>query len=250
MNKRKFLKVSGLAGVGVVATPLVSTLIGCGNAPVKESESDTSPSPGFTLPELGYAYEALEPAVDRATMRIHHEKHHAGYVRKLNAALDGHTLNGASLEPLLAAIGPDDTALRNNGGGHFNHALFWKVIAPATPGDNETDPLLDARIDKAFGSRANMLDALAGQAGQRFGSGWAWLVQRADDPETLFVCSTPNQDNPLMTGIVAPELQGRPILGIDVWEHAYYLNYQNRRTDYVAALLDRINWSAVSALMA
>lgn len=250
MNKRKFLKVSGLAGVGVMATPLVSTLIGCGNAPVKESEAPASAEAGFTLPELGYAYEALEPAVDRTTMRIHHDKHHAGYVRKLNAALEGHALNGAALEQLLASIGPDDAALRNNGGGHFNHAMFWKVIAPATPGDDETTALLDTRIDKAFGSRSDMLEALAGQAAQRFGSGWAWLVQGADDPERLFVCSTPNQDNPLMTGIVAPEIQGRPILGIDVWEHAYYLNYQNRRKDYVAALLDRINWTAVSRLMA
>lgn len=250
MDKRTFIKLSSLAGAGVVAMPLVSSLIGCGNAPeTPEGGTDEPPAPGFQLPELGFAFEALEPVVDRKTMRIHHGKHHAGYVRKLNAALEGHAMAGKPLEELLAAIAPDDTGLRNNGGGHFNHALFWKVLTPPS-GPSRPSGVLADRITASFGSQESLLDALTQAAGSRFGSGWAWLVQDENQPDRLFVCSTANQDNPLMKGIVDADLQGRPILGIDVWEHAYYLNYQNRRTDYVSAVLDRINWSEVSALMA
>ena len=250
MDKRTFIKLSSLAGAGVVAMPLVSSLIGCGNAPeTSEGGTDEPPAPGFQLPELGFAFEALEPVVDRKTMRIHHGKHHAGYVRKLNAALIGHAMAGKPLEDLLAGIGPDDTGLRNNGGGHFNHALFWKVLTPSSDPSQPSGVLAD-RIKASFGSQGALLDALTQAAGSRFGSGWAWLVQDENQPDRLFVCSTANQDNPLMKGIVDADLQGRPILGIDVWEHAYYLNYQNRRTDYVSAVLDRINWSEVSALMA
>ena len=250
MDKRTFIKLSSLAGAGVVTMPLVSSLIGCGNAPeTPEGASNEPPSPGFQLPDLGFAFEALEPVVDRKTMRIHHGKHHAGYVRKLNAALIGHAMAGKSLEDLLAAIGPDDTGLRNNGGGHFNHALFWKVLTPPSEPARPSGVLAD-RIQASFGNQKTLLDALTQAAGSRFGSGWAWLVQDENQPDRLFVCSTANQDNPLMKGIVDADLQGRPILGIDVWEHAYYLNYQNRRTDYVSAILDRINWSEVSALMA
>ena len=251
MDKRTFLKVGSLAGAGIVATPLVSSLLGCGSAPSSSEAPHAPTSEGFTLPELGFALEALEPAVDRMTMRIHHGKHHAGYVRKLNAALANHALSGQSLEGVLAAITAYDTGLRNNGGGHFNHALFWKVLTPSqAPEDHVPSGTLADRITANFGSQEAMLTELAKAASTRFGSGWGWLVQDANQPNRLFVASTANQDNPLMTGIVDAEIQGRPILGIDVWEHAYYLNYQNRRTDYVAAILDRINWSAVASLMA
>lgn len=248
MDKRTFIKISGLAGTGLLATPLVSTLVGCGTGASPAEQA--TPNAGFVLPELGFDHGALEPAVDRRTMKIHHGRHHAGYVRKLNAALEGHPLAGLSLEALLGRIGPDETALRNNGGGHFNHALFWTILTPPADGADgpPTGPLAE-RINRSFGSFEGMLDGLTTAASRQFGSGWAWLVQDPTDPNRLFITSTPNQDNPLMNGIVADAQQGRPLLGIDVWEHAYYLNYQNRRTDYVSALLQRINWAAVSRLM-
>lgn len=248
MDKRTFIKISGLAGAGLVATPLVSTLIGCGMAP--QSPGTTTPV-GFTLPELGFALDALEPAVDRATMEIHHSRHHAGYVRKLNAALEGHPMQGQPLEDLLAQLKPEDTALRNNGGGHFNHALFWTILQPAaSPAESTPSGPLAERLQTSFGSVEQALEELTTAATKRFGSGWAWVVQDTSNPDRLFVTSTANQDNPLMTGIVPAASQGRPLLGIDVWEHAYYLNYQNRRTDYVKALVERINWAAVAGLMA
>ena len=250
MDKRTFIKISGLASAGIVGIPLVSTLIGCGTS-APSDPSALSSTGGFTLPELGYGYEALEPAIDRQTMKIHHGKHHAGYVRKLNAALEGHSMQSRALEDILAQVKPSDTSLRNNGGGHFNHALFWKVIGPqtGTPQAGPEGPL-QRRIDASFGDLDTLKTTIAKAAAGQFGSGWAWLVQDLNDPDQLFVTSTPNQDNPLMAKIVPAAGQGRPILGIDVWEHAYYLNYQNRRTDYVGAVLDRINWSAVSTLMA
>ena len=251
MDKRTFLKVGGLAGAGLLATPLVSSLLGCGSAPGPNINGSETTASGFTLPELGFAYDALEPVVDEKTMRIHHGKHHAGYVRKLNNALKTHTPSGQSLEALLAALTPKDTGLRNNGGGHFNHALFWKVLTPATEQSQQVPAgTLAVRIQASFGSQEALLQNLAAAAGSRFGSGWVWLVQDVNRPEKLFVASTPNQDNPLMTGIVDASIQGRPILGLDVWEHAYYLNYQNRRSDYVNAALNRVNWSAVADLMA
>ena len=248
MDKRTFLKVTGLAGAGALTLPLVSTLIGCDNAPTEETGAPETPEAAFSLPDLGFAHEALEPAVDRKTMRIHHGKHHAGYVRKLNAALTEHPLRNQPLETLLASITSADTGLRNNGGGHFNHALFWKILTPG--GEASPSGELARRVEVNFGSPEELKATLSSAAAKRFGSGWAWLVQDTRNPDRLFVTSTANQDNPLMTGIVEAEFQGRPILGIDVWEHAYYLNYQNRRTDYVAALLDRINWTAVANLMA
>lgn len=250
MDKRTFIKLTGLAGAGVVAVPMVSSLIGCGTSP---SSTPTGPNPGgvFSLPELSFDHAALEPTIDSQTMKVHHGKHHAGYVRKLNAALEGHPMAGSALESLLANIQPNDTALRNNGGGHFNHAMFWKVIAPATsePDASPNGPL-ERRINGSFGSLEALKNTLAKAGASQFGSGWVWLVQDVNQPDQLFVTSTANQDNPLMSGIVPPAAQGRPLLGIDVWEHAYYLNYQNRRTDYLAALIDQINWSAVSLLMA
>lgn len=198
MDKRTFIKLSGMAGAGLVAAPLVSSLIGCGGAPdASASNGSAGPQPtGFALPELGYAYDALEPAIDRKTMEIHHGKHHAGYVRKLNAALEGHPLEGSPLESVLSSIGPDDTGLRNNGGGHFNHALFWAILSPTGQSSVPEGELAD-RINASFGSLDALKSALSAAAGSQFGSGWAWLVQDVQQPDRLFVCSTANQDNPL-----------------------------------------------------
>lgn len=198
----------------------------------------------FQLPELGYDYDALEPHIDARTMEIHHSKHHAGYTNKLNAALEGLTdLHEKSAEALLASIDslPAEirTAVRNNGGGYLNHSLFWEILtpggAPAPSGD------LAAAIDEACGSFDAFKDQFSADAGSRFGSGWAWLAISNDG--SLKVYSTANQDSPLMEGLT-------PILGLDVWEHAYYLNYQNRRPDYVAAFWNLVNWDAVERLYA
>jgi len=192
----------------------------------------------FTLPELGYAYDALAPHIDAKTMEIHHTKHHNGYTNKLNAAIDGTALDGQSIEEILKNLDMSNGAVRNNGGGFYNHSLFWKVIAPEDRG-RLSGPLKDA-IDAAFGSKEAFEEAFAKAAGSRFGSGWAWLCKH--DGGKVEICSTPNQDNPLMPGVGCG---GQPILGIDVWEHAYYLNYQNRRPDYVKAFLDIVNWNEV-----
>lgn len=195
-----------------------------------------------TLPELGYPHDALEPYIDKATMEIHHGKHHNAYVTNLNAALEGHPdLAGLSLEELQGKIA-DIAPLRNNGGGHFNHSLFWKVIAPGGASTPSGD--LAAAIDAAFGSFDAFKEEFAKAGATRFGSGWAWLGVKADG--TLGVCSTPNQDNPLM-GEAAGVCGCTPILGLDVWEHAYYLNYQNRRPDYIAAFWNVVNWDVVAA---
>lgn len=196
----------------------------------------------FQLPELGYAYDALEPHIDARTMEIHHSKHHAGYTSKLNAALEGHTdLQDQSAEDLLRSIDslPADIrgGVRNNGGGFVNHALFWQVIAPG--GASAPGGELAAAIDAACGSLEEFRDQFSGAAGTRFGSGWAWLAASSDG--SLKVYSTANQDSPLMEGLT-------PILGLDVWEHAYYLNYQNRRPDYIAAFWNLVNWDAVTGL--
>lgn len=194
----------------------------------------------FQLPDLGFPHDALEPHIDARTMEIHHGKHHAGYTAKLNAALEGHPdLHGKAAEELLGDLSslPDGirVAVRNNGGGYVNHALFWEILAPG--GEGTPSGELAAAIDRDFGSFDDFKKEFSAAAGSRFGSGWAWLV--ADSDGSLKVTSTPNQDTPLMEG-------GRPILGIDVWEHAYYLNYQNRRPDYVAAFWNVVNWTAVA----
>ncbi|MGD8781943.1 MAG: superoxide dismutase [Ignavibacteria bacterium] len=191
----------------------------------------------FELPALPYAFDALEPHIDARTMEIHHGKHHAGYVAKLNAAVEGNDLADKSLEELLANASAN-TAVRNNGGGHYNHALFWTVMDPGK-GGQPTGELADA-IKSDFGSFDTFKDQFSSAAASRFGSGWAWLIVTADG---LKVTSTPNQDNPLMD---VAEVKGTPILGLDVWEHAYYLNYQNRRPDYISAFWNVINWDEVS----
>lgn len=194
----------------------------------------------FELPQLPYAHNALEPNIDTQTMEIHHGKHHAAYVNNLNAAIQGTENEGKSIEELLANVSKLSPAVRNNGGGHFNHDLFWKVMSP-NGGGEPTGKLADA-INAAFGSFEAFKDAFAKAAATRFGSGWAWLAVTAD--KQLCVTSTPNQDNPLMD---VADCKGTPILGIDVWEHAYYLHYQNRRPDYVNAFFNVINWAEVAA---
>jgi Fe-Mn family superoxide dismutase len=195
----------------------------------------------FELPNLPYAHDALEPHIDAKTMEIHHGKHHAGYTSKLNAAVEGTEMEGKSIEDLMANH-VDNGGVRNNGGGFYNHSLFWSIMSP-NGGGNPTGELADA-IDSAFGSFDKFKEEFAAAAATRFGSGWAWLIV-ADGK--LKVTSTPNQDNPLMP--VADD-HGTPILGLDVWEHAYYLNYQNRRPDYISAWWNVINWDEVSKLYA
>ncbi|MCD8741215.1 superoxide dismutase [Mucilaginibacter roseus] len=195
----------------------------------------------FTLPALPYAPEALEPHIDKATMEIHHGKHHQAYVTNLNKALEGKPEADASIEEIVANISKYPAAVRNNGGGHYNHSLFWTLLAP-NAGGTPTGALAEA-INSTFGSFDELKTKLADAGATRFGSGWAWLIVTAD--KKLAVTSTPNQDNPLMD---IAEVKGTPVLGIDVWEHAYYLKYQNRRPDYLAAIWNVINWEKVAEL--
>ena len=192
----------------------------------------------FQLPNLPYNFDALEPHFDSKTMQIHHGKHHAGYTNKLNAALAGTDMEGKAIEDILKTLDMSNTAVRNNGGGYFNHCLFWEVIGPNCGGKPE-GVLADA-IDKSFGSFDEFKSKFSTAAATRFGSGWAWLC--VDSEGGLEICSTANQDNPLMPG----ECGKTPILGLDVWEHAYYLNYQNRRPDYIKAFFNIISWEAVT----
>jgi len=193
----------------------------------------------FQLPKLPYAYDALEPYIDARTMEIHYTKHHNGYTNNLNNAIAGTDLEGLSIESILDSLDMSNAAVRNNGGGFYNHSLFWEVMSP-NGGGEPNGALMDA-INSAFGSFDNFKDVFSKAAATRFGSGWAWLcIHKGGAVE---VCSTPNQDNPLMKGVGCG---GTPILGLDVWEHAYYLNYQNRRPDYINAFFNVINWKEVS----
>ena len=194
----------------------------------------------FQLPELKYAKHALEPHIDSKTMEIHHDKHHAGYTSKLNAAIEGTDLEGKTIENILINLDMTNSAVRNNGGGFYNHSLFWEVMSPDGGGE-PTGELAEA-IEAAFGSFEAFKDKFSSAAGTQFGSGWAWLC--VHEGGKVEVCSTPNQDNPLM-----PEVGcgGTPILGIDVWEHAYYLKYQNQRPAYIDAFFNVINWKEVSS---
>jgi Fe-Mn family superoxide dismutase len=192
----------------------------------------------FELPSLPYALNALEPHIDARTMEIHHGKHHNAYVTNLNAAIAGTDLEGKSLEELMKVAG-SNAAVRNNGGGHWNHSLFWQILSP-TGGGLPTGALA-ASIDAKFGSFDAFKEAFNKAGATRFGSGWAWLC--VDTKKELCVCSSPNQDNPLMD---VSENPGTPLMGLDVWEHAYYLHYQNRRPDYIAAFWNLVNWEEVS----
>jgi Fe-Mn family superoxide dismutase len=192
----------------------------------------------FELPQLPYSYSSLEPHIDAQTMEIHHSKHHAGYTTKLNAAIAGSPLEGQSIEHILESLDMSNAAVRNNGGGFFNHSLFWSVMSPEP---NALSGELANQIDAAFGSFDEFKDVFSKAAATQFGSGWAWLCVHKGG--RLEVCSTANQDNPLMPGIAC---EGTPILGLDVWEHAYYLNYQNRRPDYIEAFFNVIDWSVIA----
>ncbi|MEZ4809731.1 MAG: superoxide dismutase [Allomuricauda sp.] len=193
----------------------------------------------FELPKLPYAYDALEPHIDARTMEIHHTKHHNGYTNNLNAAIAGTDLEGKDIMDILSNLDMANMAVRNNGGGFYNHSLFWELMSP-NGGGTPTGELATA-IDAAFGSFDEFKAKFSAAAGSRFGSGWAWLC--AHKGGKLEICSTPNQDNPIMPGVGCG---GHPILGLDVWEHAYYLHYQNRRPDYISAFYNVINWNKVA----
>lgn len=197
----------------------------------------------FTLPNLPYAFNALEPHIDARTMEIHHGKHHNAYVTNLNNAIAGTDAENLSIEDICKSVSKYPVAVRNNGGGHFNHSLFWTILGPKAGGKPSGE--LGKAIDGAFGNFDEFKTKFSAAAAGRFGSGWAWLV--VDGSGKLAITSTPNQDNPLMD---VAEVKGKPILGLDVWEHAYYLNYQNRRPDYIAAFWNVVNWSEVSARLA
>lgn len=250
MKKREFIKT---ASVLLTGAALGGTLVGC--KPKQKLAPPPPPPPPpplprtatvFELPALEYAADALQPIIDKATVEIHHGKHHAAYVANLNKALQTQAQwAGKSLEAILAGLSKADSdlAVRNNAGGHFNHSLYWRIInAPALITQKQPDGKLLEAINAAFGSVDNLLKQLKDAALGQFGSGWAWLSVGAD--KKLFVSATPNQDNPLMKGIV--DKVGTPILGIDVWEHAYYLNYQNKRKDYVEGFLSIIRWDRVA----
>ena len=239
MKKRDFLKVTGLVTAGAMITPLITS---CGDNSEK-SDTTSSETSVYTLPELGYDYDALAPHIGADTMEIHHSKHHAGYTKKFNAALDGNAdFAGKSIEEMFATLTEDEatTGIRNNGGGYYNHKLFWSVMAPNAGGVPDGN-VADA-INTAFGSFEKFQEEFSTAAKGVFGSGWAWLCKDADNK--VFITSTPNQDNPLMSNLV--EKKGTPILGLDVWEHAYYLNYQNMRGDYISSFFNVINWNAVN----
>ena len=191
----------------------------------------------FSLPQLEYSYDALEPHIDAKTMEIHHSKHHQGYTNKLNAAIEGSENESKNIHDILSGLDMTNMALRNNAGGYYNHKIFWEVMNPNK--ENIMSEDLKTAIDEAFGSFEAFKEAFSKAAATRFGSGWAWLCVKNGQLE---VCSTPNQDNPLMPNGCG----GTPILGIDVWEHAYYLNYQNRRPDYIDAFFNVVNWGVVS----
>ncbi|GAA0535881.1 superoxide dismutase [Chitinophaga japonensis] len=235
MDKREFIKLAGLAGVAALSNP-TSVLAA---SPARTTAAlATGPKAPFELPPLPYAFDALEPNIDKLTMEIHHDKHHGGYVKKLNDAVQGTSFASLSLEQILNKVTAKDKAIRNNGGGHYNHSLFWTWMSPekTTPSDK-----LKTAINGAFGSWDTFQQKFSDAAKGVFGSGWAWLI--VTPSKKLSVVSTPNQDNPLMHQIVKE--RGLPILGIDVWEHAYYLKHQNRRPEYIEAFWNVVNWPEV-----
>ena len=195
----------------------------------------------FELPKLPYSFDSLEPHIDTKTMEIHYSKHHNGYTNNLNNAISGTNKESETIENILNSIDLNNSALRNNAGGYYNHCLFWEILSPNSEGKplNKTSKL----INDSFGSFENFKDQFSKAASTRFGSGWAWLCKKND---SLEICSTANQDNPLMTGIGC---EGKPILCLDVWEHAYYLNYQNRRPEYIKAFFEIINWGKVEEIL-
>lgn len=232
MKRKTFLK-SGLGFLGL------SFILPKSNFP----KASIQPIDGaFTLPNLEYSFNALEPHIDALTMEIHHDRHHAAYVKNLNIAVEGTDLSKLSIDSILNNVSNYSATVRNNGGGHWNHSFFWKIIAPPN-GSKPSDALLNL-INKNFGSMEKMQEEFNKAATSRFGSGWAWLVKTPDG--SLKIGSTPNQDNPLMD---IAEIKGTPIIAIDVWEHAYYLHYQNKRADYIKAFWNVVNWNFVNSLI-
>jgi Fe-Mn family superoxide dismutase len=245
MDKRQFLKHAGLIAAGTIAAPLWA----CETArdtdtATTETDMAEATAAKFSLPALPYAASALAPHIDEQTMNIHHGKHHQGYVNKLNKALEGSGMTGMTIEEVLMKVQPTDTAIRNNGGGHYNHTLFWESMKSATGNNMPTGAVADA-INAQFGSFDNFKTKFKEAATGVFGSGWAWLTTSGN---SLNISSTANQDNPLMANVV--DAVATPLLGLDVWEHAYYLNYQNKRADYVDAFFNIINWETVAQRMA
>lgn len=238
MDKRKFLKRTAMAATGMSVAPSM-LFTSCKSEPKKEEPMETAAATTFTLPEIPYGYEAFPDTIDAMTMEIHHSKHHQGYTNKLNAALEAENMTGKTIEEILT-MDNLPTAIRNNGGGFYNHTLYWDIL---TPGGNTPDAFV-AKVTEDFGSVEALKNELAEAGAKRFGSGWAWLCQDAD--KKLHVCSTPNQDNPLMK---VAERPGTPLLGIDVWEHAYYLKYQNKRGEYLQNILKIVNWEKVASRM-
>lgn len=247
MKKREFLRTTGILALGAMVAPLVS----CNEPTTTENENDINKDKSenlgaepvsFELPKLEYAFDALAPYIDAQTMEIHHDKHHAGYTKKFNKALAEAKVSGKTLEEILTGLqdNDSDTNLRNNGGGYYNHKLFWSIMGPNAGGE-PTGALAEA-INGTFDSFENFANQFKNAAATQFGSGWAWLCVGED--RKLFVSSTPNQDNPLMKGLT--EKAGTPIMGLDVWEHAYYLNYQNRRKEYINAFFNVVRWDRVT----
>ncbi|MCS6821913.1 MAG: superoxide dismutase [Microscillaceae bacterium] len=245
MDKRTFLKTSLLAGMGIILNPMW-TLANNHNTTTQSEE--TTPQIAlnslFTLPNLPYPTDALEPYIDKQTMEIHHGKHHATYVKNLNEALEKNpAFTGLTIEQICQKVTYKHAALRNNGGGHYNHSFFWEILTPAQEGrTNQPTGNLAKAINQTFGSFEKFQEEFTKVALSHFGSGWAWLCM--DKNKKLFISSTPNQDNPLMSELV--KQIGTPILALDVWEHAYYLKYQNRRADYVKAFWNVVNWEKVA----
>jgi len=248
LPRRDFVKLGALAATAALL-PVAARTTAAAAEPAKGGGELTYP---YALPDLPYAFAALEPHIDARTMEIHHDKHHGTYVKNLNAALEKEeALGKKTLGELLAGLdknaeGPLQATLRNNGGGHWNHAFFWNTLAPASAVGTASKELTDA-INSAFGSLDAFKTAFGEAAAKRFGSGWAWLIVQDGK---LKITSTANQDNPYMKGLIPDSDVGSPILGLDVWEHAYYLNYQNRRPDYIKAWWNVVNWDVASARFA
>ncbi len=231
MERRKFITVVGTAAI---AAPVIGTLASCA--------TETKKFEGHTFPELGYDFNALEPYIDAQTMELHYTKHHKGYYNKFMKAAEGTELLNTPMEQIFAEISKQSDGIRNNGGGYYNHALFWENM---TPSQGEIPAELNTAIEKDFGSVDSFKDEFGTAAKTRFGSGWAWLILGSDGK--LGVTSTPNQDNPLMD---IAEVKGVPLLGLDVWEHAYYLHYQNKRAEYVGNFWNIVNWDVVNNRLA
>jgi len=237
MNKRDFLKKSFALGAGaMVSGPIMTAFAGTANNAMDFRSSIYGEEEElFKQPALDYAYDALEPYIDAMTMELHYSKHHAGYTKKFNAAVEKEGLTGKSIGEIFASVSSFSDAVRNNGGGYYNHNLFWKFMSPK--GGGEPKGKLGKAINSSFGSFSKFKELFSAAAGSQFGSGWAWLIINPDGD--LEVVNTPNQDNPLMD---VSKVRGIPVLNIDVWEHAYYLKYQNRRANYIEAYWNIVNW--------